>query len=281
MASKRSIAVTIAGTGGDYTATFALTTIGKDGEHKNTKLVITVPSEWVLGACGEGAYMVVEYENALGAAGRSANNALPATVGTTISYEVPRDAMYAPQTKFSFNIYEPISASENRIIKSAQATVFVDPSFAARSIGTLIEANNTYVPANALITGDTKTKITYNTYGLVTAGGDAFAGYSEPVSAPVGTSRELDTTAYNVFDLKTFTAETTITFKTPSSGTRCYSMTIFITQGVTPQNIILPTIVWEGDAPTINVASKIYIITLCTIDNGTTWLELGRREYTP
>ena len=137
-----------------------------------------------------------------------------------------------------------------------------------------------FVISNPAVTPGTYTKITYDSKGLITSGGDVFAGYTEPVSAPTGTSRELDTTAYNVFDLKTFTAETTITFKTPGSGTRCYSMTLFITQSASPQTINLPTIKWNGgSAPTLTDASTYYIIALGTINNGTTWFELGRGEY--
>jgi hypothetical protein len=126
----------------------------------------------------------------------------------------------------------------------------------------------------------TATKITWNTKGLVIGGGDAFAGYTEPVSAPTGTSRELDTTAFNVFRLDTFTAETTITFATPDSGTRAYSMTVWITQTASPQTINMPTISWNGDAPTLTDASTTHIISFGTIDDGATWYELGRGVYT-
>ena len=109
-----------------------------------------------------------------------------------------------------------------------------------------------------------------------------FAGYIEPVSAPTGTTRALDCVNYNVFNLNTFTAETTITFTAPASGTNCYSMTLYITQSASPQTINLPTIVWDdtGGTPTLTTASTSYILTLCTFNNGTTWFDIGRSTYT-
>ena len=56
-----------------------------------------------------------------------------------------------------------------------------------------------FVISNDAIVAGTATKITYDTKGLVTEGGDAFAGYTELVDDPTGAAIELDTTAYNVF----------------------------------------------------------------------------------
>ena len=110
---------------------------------------------------------------------------------------------------------------------------------------------------------------------------NVFDGYQEKVSSPVGASRELDTTVANVFNLTTFEEETTITFKTPASGTNLYSMTVIITQGVTPQTINLPVINWAGGTPpTLTGVGTTYILTFATLNNGTNWYGMNGGAFT-
>lgn len=118
--TTKTIVATITGTNGDFVAAFDSYNIGNDGEHLKTKFDIVLPTAWnVFIATTPASFISVEYKNAKGRCGRSADIAVPASIATHISYEIPRDALYSGETEFWFTVTQPIDATESRITKTA------------------------------------------------------------------------------------------------------------------------------------------------------------------
>lgn len=122
---------------------------------------------------------------------------------------------------------------------------------------TSLSAYSTTTQANAL-------------YATVTGGG------VETVStvAATGSTETLDLANGNVHDI-TLDANCTLTL-TGSTASKACSMTIIVRQdGTGSRTLTWPASVkWPGStAPTLSTgASKVDVITLVTVDNGTTWL---------
>lgn len=120
MAITRNITVTITGTNGNYTSAFSDETVGREGEHLNTRLTFTLPSEWQM-FIGTDAVFVVEYLNARGTTGRSIDTAFPANgliADFNPTYDVPFDALYSPQTQFVFEVHDPVDAYTSDISRT-------------------------------------------------------------------------------------------------------------------------------------------------------------------
>jgi hypothetical protein len=97
------------------------------------------------------------------------------------------------------------------------------------------------------------------------------AGYRESFQTLTGTSVALNADNFNIFKLAT-TGATTFTLST--TKTECLSITLFVEQGATPYSLSFPVSVkWkDGTIPNVSVASKAYILTFVTYNQGTTWL---------
>lgn len=114
----KTINVTFTGTNGNEQPVFDDSVIGEEGENRATKLSITLPTAWA-DFIGTDAYISVCYLNAKGRGGRSANISFPALIATPIEYEIPFDALYAPETVFWFVVFDTIGATtENRVTKT-------------------------------------------------------------------------------------------------------------------------------------------------------------------
>jgi hypothetical protein len=120
MAITRNIAVTISGTNGDYSVLFSDATVGREGEHLNTRFTFTMPAEWQMFINTDSVF-VIEYLNARGTTGRSINIDFP-DVGVIAdfnpTYDVPFDALYAPETQFRFEVHTPIDAYTSNILST-------------------------------------------------------------------------------------------------------------------------------------------------------------------
>ena len=77
----------------------------------------------------------------------------------------------------------------------------------------------------------------------------------------------------NVFSLTTTEAITTVNLNNPPASGKGGSFTLILTQDATGRAITWPAAVkWPGGtAPTINTASKVYVLTFLTVDGGTAW----------
>lgn len=114
----KTINVTFTGSNGEYVPVFSDSILGEQGENMATRLSITLPATWADFIGVSGAYIAVEYKNAKGTIGRSENIAFPALIATPVTYDVPYDALYAPETVIWFSVYAPIGTTDTRITKT-------------------------------------------------------------------------------------------------------------------------------------------------------------------
>jgi hypothetical protein len=94
-----------------------------------------------------------------------------------------------------------------------------------------------------------------------------------------GTSPTIDLSTSNVFT-HTITDITTYTITNAVVGT-AHSFTLVISQGATGFDVVFPSSVkWQGgSSPTLDVASKSYIVTFLTVDGGNNYFAMFGGDF--
>jgi hypothetical protein len=126
MPTLKTINVTFTGSNGNEVPVFDDMVIGEEGEHRNTKLSLTLPDAWE--ALKDLDPLVKLYLNYLNIKGRGGILAgIDIVTDGVYEFEIPKDMLYAAETVIWFSLKQVIDSEETRIAKSQiiRATVNV------------------------------------------------------------------------------------------------------------------------------------------------------------
>jgi hypothetical protein len=201
---------------------------------------------------------------ALGSGGASSTVAL---AGTTLTLSSANTSTY------NGNVISAQSASATTITLNTGAALTAGFAVIQKGAGIVtLNGTATLTSPNGLSTSGADTMLT-----IVPTGTDAYDVFASPtadktfVNAAAGATPAVDMAKYNVVDL-TLTANCTPAFSGSVSG-QAFSVTLILRTGAGSFTFTPPTTKWNGGAPFVisSAAAKIDIITLTTLDGGTSY----------